>query len=72
MVVLRILHILFGVVWAGGAIFRALILEPRLRAAGPAVQGPAMRSIAPAIAMVLGIASAITIAADTTAAARFV
>lgn len=70
MVVLRILHILFGVVWAGGAILLALIVEPRLRAASPAVQGPAMRSLAPAIAVVLGIASFITIGAGIALALR--
>lgn len=70
MVVLRILHILFGVVWAGGAIFLALILEPRLRAAGPAVQGPAMRSIAPALVLMMSIASTITIAAGIALALR--
>ena len=32
MVVLRLLHIVFGVFWVGSALFLAAILEPRLRA----------------------------------------
>ncbi len=42
MVVLRILHIVFGVFWVGSAFFLVLILEPRLRALGPEIQRPAM------------------------------
>ena len=37
-VILRILHIGFGVFWVGSALFLVLILEPRLRALGPAIQ----------------------------------
>ena len=48
-VVLRILHIVSGVFWTGSAIFLATILEPRLRALGPAVQGPVMRALMPAM-----------------------
>ena len=55
MVVLRLLHIVFGVFWAGSALFLALVLEPRLRALGPAVQRPAM-----------GVSGLITIAAGLT------
>ncbi len=36
--ILRILHIVFGVFWAGSAIFLATILEPRLRALDPAAR----------------------------------
>lgn len=35
MVVLRIVHILCGVFWAGSLIFMATFLEPSVRAAGP-------------------------------------
>ena len=36
-VILRLLHILFGVFWTGTALFMAVILEPRLRALGSAI-----------------------------------
>lgn len=36
-VILRIIHVVFGMFWAGSAVFIATILEPRLRALGPAV-----------------------------------
>jgi hypothetical protein len=67
---LRLLHIVFGVIWAGGAIFLALVLEPRLRALGPAMQGPVMRGIAPAITVIFGVSSTITIAAGIALALR--
>ncbi len=35
---LRSMHIVFGVFWAGSAIFLATILEPRLRALDPAAR----------------------------------
>ena len=41
-VVLRLLHIIFGIFWAGTAFFNVLILEPRLRRMGPAFQNPVM------------------------------
>jgi hypothetical protein len=70
MVILRLLHIVFGVVWAGGAILMSLVVEPRLRAAGPAVMGPVMRNLGPAITVVFGISSTITIAAGIALALR--
>ncbi len=45
LVLLRTLHVAPGVLWVGGASIMAWVIEPRLRAAGPAVQGPAMRAI---------------------------
>ncbi len=44
-VVLRLLHIIFGVIWVGSAFFMTVILEPKLRALGPAVQRPVMKAI---------------------------
>ena len=34
--VLRLVHIVFGVFWVGAAFFLAMFLEPSIRAAGPA------------------------------------
>ncbi|MDA1188620.1 MAG: hypothetical protein O2854_02905 [Chloroflexi bacterium] len=70
LVVLRLLHIIPGVVWVGGAIFLAVILEPNLRALGPAVQGPVMRKLAPVLVRYMSIASFITIAAGIVLAFR--
>lgn len=47
MVVLRSLHIGFGIFLIGNGLFATLILEPRLRALGAAVQGPVMGSVMP-------------------------
>ena len=44
MIVLRIIHILFGVFWAGGAFVAAMFLVPSVRAAGPA-GGAVMRQL---------------------------
>ncbi len=41
MVLLRLLHIVFGVFWAGSAVLFALIIEPRVKTLGPSVErGP--------------------------------
>src|SRR6478609_1622671 len=45
LILLRLIHILFGVFWAGTAIFNALFLIPAVRALGPA-GGPVMQEIA--------------------------
>ena len=66
MVVLPLLHIVFGVFWAGSALFLALILEPRLRVLGPAVQRPAMGAIARVMGPAMGISGLITIVAVLT------
>lgn len=44
-VVLRTLHIIPGVFWAGGATFVAFVLEPSLRRLGDDVQHSVMRSV---------------------------
>lgn len=49
MVVLRSLHIGFGIFLIGNGLFSTLILEPRLRVLGPAVQGPVMGSVMPVL-----------------------
>ena len=70
MVVLRLLHIVFGVFWAGSAVFFAFVLEPRLRALGPAIQRPVMGSLSRVMGPALGGSGAITIAAGITLALR--
>ena len=44
MIALRIIHIVLGVFWAGGAFFAAMFLVPSVRASGPAA-GPVMREL---------------------------
>ncbi|TAK73340.1 MAG: hypothetical protein EPO16_12790 [Dehalococcoidia bacterium] len=61
LVVIRILHVLPGVVWVGGASVMAWVVEPQLRAAGPAVQAPAMRAIGKVLPRVLSSAAGVTI-----------
>ena len=65
-VILRILHIGFGVFWVGSALFLVLILEPRLRALGPAIQGPVMGALARVMGPAMGISGIITIVAGLT------
>jgi len=45
LILLRLVHILFGVFWAGTAMFNAIFLIPAVRALGPA-GGPVMQEIA--------------------------
>ena len=44
-IALRILHIVFGVLWAGSAFYSSLILMPKLRALKPDIERPAMRAV---------------------------
>jgi uncharacterized membrane protein len=62
LVLLRIVHIMAGVIWAGSAIFLAFILEPRLRTLGPEIQGRVMSTLAPLMGPVLGTSAILTIA----------
>ena len=68
--ILRLLHIVFGVFWAGSVIFFALIVQPRLARLGPAVLGPAMASLAPVMSKALIGSAVITIVAGVTLAFR--
>ena len=61
MVFMRVLHIGFGVLWAGAGLSIILILGQRLRALGPGYQRPVMRTIARVIAPMLGISGGVTI-----------
>ncbi len=63
MVVMRVLHILAGVIWAGSAIFLAAVLDPRLKALGPDVQRRVMGAIAPRLRIALDVSAAVTILA---------
>ena len=45
LILLRLIHVLFGVFWAGTAMFNAIFLIPAVRALGPA-GGPVMQEIA--------------------------
>lgn len=64
MIVLRVVHILLGVFWAGGAFFAAMFLVPSVRAVGPA-GGPVMRQLMevrkfPIYAMIFGLLTVIS------------
>ena len=63
MVVLRLLHIVFGVFWAGSAIFFAAVLQPRLHKLGPEIRGPVLASLVPVMGPALIGSAVITIAA---------
>jgi len=70
LITLRILHIVFGVFWAGSALFFAAILQPRLQTLEPAVRGQVMGALIPVLGPVLIGSAAITIAAGSTLALR--
>ena len=61
MVVMRVLHILAGVIWAGSAIFLAIVLDPRLKALGPDIQRKVTAALAPSLRIVLDGGAAVTI-----------
>ena len=46
-VTLRLLHIIFGAIWVGGAFVMAVVIEPKLRKLGPPVQLPFLKNVMP-------------------------
>jgi hypothetical protein len=53
LMVLRIVHIFFGVFLAGYYLFMVPILMPRLKRLGPAIQGPVMQALMPILTPVM-------------------
>lgn len=70
-IILRILHITFGVFWVGGSLFLTLVLEPRLRPLGPPVQGRVMQAIMPVITPWFTISSIVVVVTGAAVALRF-
>jgi hypothetical protein len=62
LVVLRILHIVPGAFWVGGAIFVAFILEPALRRLGPPIEGPVFSSLGRVVGPAMTVNGLVTIA----------
>jgi len=60
-ILLRILHIVGGTVWAGGAVYVAFILSPHLDRLGPDIQGSVMKAVSKASTSILTGAGTITI-----------
>ena len=59
--VIRLLHIVPGVIWAGTAVFMALVLGPRLRGAGTLSDLAAHGGIARDAVRVMNIAGGVTV-----------
>lgn len=55
LMILRIVHVIFGIYIAGSYLFLVPILEPRLKRLGPAIQGPVMRALMPILTPINGI-----------------
>lgn len=60
-ILLRILHIVGGTVWAGGAVYVAFILSPNLDRLGPDIRGSVMKAVSRATTSLLTGAGTITI-----------
>ncbi len=61
LMVLRIVHVVFGIYIAGSYLFLVPILEPRLKRLGPAIQGPVMRALMPILTPINAISFIIII-----------
>ncbi len=61
MISMRILHIVFGLFWVGTIFYMVLILTPRLRALGPAVQGPVMGALMPVQVPFMIVSASVTV-----------
>ncbi len=61
LMILRIVHIVFGIYIAGSYLFLVPILEPRLKRLGPAIQSPVMRALMPILTPINAISFIIII-----------
>ena len=69
-ILLRIVHIVTGSFWVGSAVFLSFILEPQVRALGPAIHQPVMAAIGRIAGPVMMGAGFITVVAGITLAFR--
>lgn len=67
---LRISHIFFGVFWAGTYLFATLILIPRLRALGPAIERPVFREVLKVATPIMVVSSFIVLGTGIAMALR--
>ncbi len=65
LMVLRIVHIFFGVFLAGYYLFMVPILMPRLKHLGPAIQGPVMQALGPILTPIMSISVIVIIGTGT-------
>ena len=70
LITMRILHIVFGVFWAGSAIFFAAILQPRLHTLDLPVRLRVLGALIPVMGPVLISSAVVTILAGTALALR--
>jgi len=61
LMILRIVHIVFGIYIAGSYLFLVPILEPRLKRLGPTIQSPVMRALMPILTPINAISFIIII-----------
>ena len=70
MVVLRLVHIVFGAFWAGAALFMAFVVIPKVQALGPAVAVPVFAALGKIVGPLLVGSGVITVAAGITLSLR--
>ena len=63
LILVRTIHLGFGAVWFGAAVFAAAVLEPRIRQLGADAQEALLGSLMPAFDKIMHVTGAITIAA---------
>ena len=61
-VILRLVHILLGTLWAGTTFSYVLFIEPQLRALGPSIERPVMSAFMKSMLPAIPIAALVTIA----------
>lgn len=63
LIILRILHILSGVFWAGAAVYLALVLEPKLRQLSNEIERDVLQAISKLNSLWITLSAVITIGA---------
>ena len=63
MIILRVIHILFGIFWVGTTLFLVFFFDPTIKAAGPAGDAVMGRLTLRRFSMVMGISAILTVGA---------
>ena len=68
--IFRVVHVVFGIFWAGAVIYASLILFPQLKSLGPSIERPAVRAIMRVTSPVMAVSSLIVLGTGITMVLR--
>ncbi|MBI2831728.1 MAG: hypothetical protein HYX79_05680 [Chloroflexi bacterium] len=68
--ILRIIHVVFGIFWAGTVLYASFVLLPVLKSLGPAIERPAVRGLMRVTSPIMSVLSLIVLGTGIAMALR--